>query len=203
MLPARRIQTKQTSPRRPSTRSTANSQLSTTNNYKTTTASPIRFNLRRETTSTSIISNTHLMKDPTSSSNSSFHSHDDNHNQRQVLSPNLSQASVPRAYEIKKIFIDDYDYGRLTNLPSTRPSRPSSRQKWGTIVHPPFPLGYQQIPPEQVTQAVERLSSPLRCRERHTPLQTPSKRYLTVEETDALVNKKLFDLIFLNFIFIV
>jgi hypothetical protein len=189
LLPARRIQIKQISPHRPSTRSMVNSQLSSSRNCKTATPSPTRFYLRRETTSTSIISNTHLTKDSILSSNSSFHSHDDNHNQRSILSPNLSQVSVPRAYEIKKIFVDDYDYGRLTSLSSRRPFRPSSRQKWGTIVHPPFPLGYQQIPPEQVTQAVERLSSPLRCRDRHFPLRTPSRRFLSVEETEALVTK--------------
>jgi hypothetical protein len=181
LLPARRIQTKQVSPTRPVT----NPELPYNLRYgKTITSSPTRIYLRRENTSTSTSSNTHLSKDST---NSSFHSHDEHQNLRTIVSPNLSQSSVPRVYELKKIFVDDYDYGRLTDFSSTRPVRPPSRQKWGTIVHPPFPLGYQHIAPEQVTQAVERLSSPVRCRERHTPIQTPSKRYLSVEETEALV----------------
>jgi hypothetical protein len=194
LLPARRIQTKQVRPNR----SITNTQLSYNSRYRKiiTPTSPTRFYLRRETTSTSINSHINLNKDSRLSSNSSFHSHDDNQNQRQIISPNFSQTFVPRAYEIKKIFVDDYDYGRLTE--SSRQSRPPSRQKWGTIVHPPFPLGYQHIAPEQVTQAVERLSSPVRCRDRHTPIQTPSKRYLSVEETDALVNNKF---IFLYFYF--
>ena len=172
LLPARRMPKKEIS---------NSKQIPYTPRYrKTNAASPTRLYLRRENTSTSTSSN----KDST---NSSFQSHDDHQNSRQVISPNLSLASVPRVYEIKKIFADDSDYGRLTEISVTRPSRPQSRQKWGTIVHPPFPLGYQQMGPDQVTQAVERLSSPLRCRERHTPIHTPSKRYLSVEETQALV----------------
>jgi len=197
LLPARRFPTKTILPNR----SRKDSQLSYTSSYRKT--SPTRFYLRRETTSTSINSNTHLIKDSRLSPNNSFHSHDDNQNQRQIISPNLSQTSVPRAYEIKKIFVDDYDYGRLTDLSSTRPPRSPSRQKWGTIVHPPFPLGYQHITSEQVTQAVERLSSPVRCRDRHTPMQTPSKRYLSVEETDALVNNEFFFLFVMFLIFFV
>jgi hypothetical protein len=193
LLPARRIQTKGKVPNR----SSNNFQLSYTRYRKTITASPTRFNVRREITSTTNISNTHLTKD---SSNSSFHSHDDNQSLRPIISPTCSQTSVPRIYEMKKSFVDDYDYGRLTDLSSTRLSRPISRQKWGTIVHPPFPLGYQHIAPEQVTQAVERLSSSLRCRDRHTPIQTPSKRYLSVEETDALVQNELF--FYFDFVFV-
>jgi hypothetical protein len=181
LLPARRMQTKDVTPGR----SVTNPQMPYAPRYnKTMASSPTRMHLRRETISTSTSSNTHLSKEST---NSSFQSHDDHQNSRQIISPNLSQTSVPRVYEIKKIFVDDTDYGRLTDISLTRPSRPQNRQKWGTIVHPPFPLGYQHIAPEQVTQAVERLSSPARCRERHTPLQTPSKRYLSVEETEALV----------------
>ncbi|CAF4202898.1 unnamed protein product, partial [Rotaria magnacalcarata] len=112
-------------------------------------------------------SNNPLTKDSTVSSTYSFQSHDDTHNQRHIISPNFSQASVPRAYEIKKVFVDDYDYGRLTDISSIRPSRPLSRQKWGTIVHPPFPLGYQHVPPEKITRTVERLANSARCRDRH------------------------------------
>ena len=181
LLPARRIQRKEVSSGRTAT--TTNSQLSYIPRYRKAAAppSPTRVNLRRETTCTSTSSNTYLSKE---SINSSFHSQDE----RPILSPNLSQTSAPRVYETKKIFIDDSDYGRRTDVTSTRPGRTQSRQKWGTIVHPPFPLGYQQVSPEHVTQVVERLSSPVRCRERHTPVQTPSKRYLSVEETDALVS---------------
>lgn len=176
LLPARRQQIN---------RSGNSSQLSYTSRYrKTISPSPTRLQQRRETASTSTSLNTHLTKE---SSSSSFHSQDEQNRIRQIVSPNLSQASVPRAYEIKKIFVDDSDYGRLTDVSSTRPVQPRNRQKWGTIVHPPFPLGYQQVSPEHVTQVVERLSSPMRCRERHTPIQTPSKRYLSVEETEALV----------------
>ncbi len=163
--------------------------------------------LRRETTSTHISSNTPLIKDSTVSPNSSFHSNDENVNhQRSIVSPNLSQTStitghVPRVYELKKLFVDDYDYGRLTDVSTLKAIPSRSRQKWGTIVHPPFPLGYQQIPPEQVTQAVERLASPVRCRDRHTPVHTPSKRYLSVEETDALVKTMASSVDLLMFLF--
>ncbi|CAF2525289.1 unnamed protein product [Rotaria sp. Silwood2] len=190
LLPARRIETKQVSPRCPSTRSIITSQLLyTSRNNKKIMPNPTRVYLRRETTSTTISLNTNLTKDSAVSSIYSFQSHDENQNHRQIISPNLSQTSVPRAYEMKKIFVDDYDYGRLTDISSSRSSRPCSRQKWGTIVHPPFPLGYQHIAPEQITRAVERLSSPVRCRDRHTRLETPSKRYLSTGETDALVNR--------------
>ncbi|CAF1231655.1 unnamed protein product [Rotaria sp. Silwood1] len=191
LLPARRVETKQVSLRCSSTRSIITSQLSyTSRNNKKIMPTPTRIYLRRETTSTTISLNTHLTKDSTvSSSIFSFQSHDDNQNQRQIISPNFSQTSVPRAYEIKKIFVDDYDYGRLTDISPIRSSQPRSRQKWGTIVHPPFPLGYQHIAPEQITRAVERLSNPARCRDRHTRNETPSKRYLSTEETDALINR--------------
>ena len=193
LLPARRIQTTQTSPRRPSTRSTASSQTSyITHDHKTAPFNLTRLHSRRDTNSTSTSWNTHLTKSSTISLNYSFQSHDDNPNQRQIISPNLSQSSVPRVYEIKKIFVDDYDYGRLTDLTPTRPSPPRSRQKWGTIIHPPFPLGYQHIASEQLTRAVERLSNPVRCRDRHTCIETPSKRYLSAEETEALVRNLLF-----------
>jgi hypothetical protein len=199
LLPARRIQSKDVSPRR-STVTTANSHVlsqsnNSSRNRKTIALSPSRLYLRREPTSTNTSLNTPLTKETIISPNSSFHSNDDNLNsQRHIASPNFSQTSttnglVPRVYELKKLFVDDYDYGRLTDVSTLKSIPARSRQKWGTIVHPPFPLGYQQIPPEQVTQAVERLTSPVRCRDRHTPVQTPSKRYLSVEETDALVNK--------------
>lgn len=189
LLPARHIQPKQVSPRRPSTRSTMNSQLSyTCSNLKKISASPARIYFRRETACTTTSLTTQLTKDSAVSSTYSFQSHDDNHNQRQTISPSLSQASVPRAYQIKKMFVDDYDYGRLTDISSTPPTRSRSRQKWGTIVHPPFPLGYQHIAPDRISQAVERLANPPRCRERHTRTETPSKRYLSIEETNSLVN---------------
>jgi hypothetical protein len=194
LLPGRRIQSKEISPHRSTTNSHILSQSTNfSRNRKTITSSPSRFYLRREPTSVHINLNTPVIKESILSPNSSFHSNDDNqNNQRHIASPNLSQTStinglVPRVYEIKKLFVDDYDYGRLTDVSTVKTIPPRNRQKWGTIVHPPFPLGYQQIPPEQVTQAVERLTSPVRCRERHTPIQTPSKRYLSVEETDALV----------------
>ncbi|CAF1453268.1 unnamed protein product, partial [Rotaria sordida] len=190
LLPARRIEIKQVSPHCLSTRPIITSQLSyTSRNNKKIIPNPTRIYLRRETTSTTISLNTHLTKDSAVSSIYSFQNHDDNQNQRQIISPNFSQTSVPRAYEIKKIFVDDYDYGRLTDIPSTRSSQSRSRQKWGTIVHPPFPLGYQHITPEQITRAVDRLSNPVRCRDRHTRIETPSKRYLSAEETGALINR--------------
>ena len=185
LLPARRIQSKDVSPRRSTITTHVLSQSNNSRNRRSIVPSPSKLYLRREPT---------LTKDPVGSPNSSFHSNDDNSNpQRHISSPNFSQTSttnplVPRVYEIKKYFVDDYDYGRLTDVSTLKPVQARNRQKWGTIVHPPFPLGYQQITSEQVTQAVERLTSPVRCRERHTPVQTPSKRYLSVEETDALVN---------------
>ncbi|CAF2479564.1 unnamed protein product [Rotaria sp. Silwood2] len=196
LLPARRIHNKQVSPHR----STANAHVlpQTTNlsrNHKTITPNSSRYYLQRETTSTSTTSNTQLITESTSSPNSSFHSNEENHShQRHLASPNLSQTSitnsfVPRAYEVKKLFVDDYDYGRLTDVSTIRTIPARNRQKWGTIVHPPFPLGYQQVTPERVTKSVQRLTSPVRCRDRHTPIQTPSKRYLSVEETDALINR--------------
>jgi hypothetical protein len=196
LLPGRHIQNKQISPRRSTTNTHVLPQSTNiSRNRKTITSSSSRFYLRRETTLTNICLNAPLIKESTISPNSSFNSHDDNQNiQRHIASPNLSQTStinghVPRVYELKKLFVDDYDYGRLTDVSTVKAIPPRNRQKWGTIVHPPFPLGYQQITPEQVTQSVERLTSPVRCRDRHTPIQTPSKRYLSVEETDALVNK--------------
>ena len=194
LLPGRRIQTKPTALRRPSIYSTTNSQSSYSSrpSKTVTTLSPSRLQVRRETTSTAISLHSQLTKDSRLSPNSSIHSHDkflcDEHsNQRRNISPNLSQSSVPRVYEIKKLFTDDTDYGRLTGVTSTKTTTVRGRQKWGTIVHPPFPLGYQHIAPEQVSQAVERLASPVRCRDRHAAVQSPSKRYLSVEETDALV----------------
>lgn len=194
LLPGRRIQTKPTALRRPSIYSTTtNSQSSYSSRpAKPMTLSPSRLQIRRETTSTAISHHSHLTKDSRLSPNSSIHSHDkslcdDLNHQRRNISPNLSQSSVPRVYEIKKLFTDETDYGRLTENASTRAATVRGRQKWGTIVHPPFPLGYQHIAPEQVSQAVERLASPVRCRDRHVAVQSPSKRYLSVEETDALV----------------
>lgn len=198
LLPARRLPAPQRSLRRSITTSHVLPPPPPSTNLlrsrKTITASPSRFSFPRETTSTNLSLNVQLIKDSSLSPNSSFHSNDDNqHHQRQTASPNLSQISningpVPRVYELKKLFVDDHDYGRLTDVSILKPVPPRNRQKWGTIVHPPFPLGYQQITSEQVTQAVERLASPVRCRDRHTPVQTPSKRYLSVEETDALVS---------------
>lgn len=200
LLPARHIPKNQMSSRGVSTSSAINAPLPySLQNRKTTSKTPTRFYLHRENTSTIASLNTQLTKDSNVSSTYSFQSHDDNHNQRQMISPNFSQSSVPRAYEIKKIFIDDYDYGRLTDISSIRPSRPVSRQKWGTIVHPPFPLGYQHIAPNQITKVVERLANPARCRDRHTSIETPSKRYLSAEETDALVRSNF---IFFSFNFL-
>ncbi|CAF0729836.1 unnamed protein product [Rotaria sordida] len=196
LLPARRIHNKQVSPRRSSTNSHVLPQ--TTNisrNRKTITTNSSRYYLQRETTSTNISLNTQVITESTLSPNSSFNSNEENHNhQRHLASPNLSQTSitnnlVPRVYELKKLFVDDHDYGRLTGVSTIKAIPARNRQKWGTIVHPPFPLGYQQVTPEQVTQSVQRLTSPIRCRDRHTPIQTPSKRYLSVEETDALINR--------------
>jgi hypothetical protein len=203
LLPGRRVQRQQVSPTRSITNSHILSQSTNSSRHrKTITPSPSRLYLRRETTSTNTSLNNQLIKDITLSPNSSFHSNEENNqnHQRHTASPNLSQTSttnglVPRVYEFKKLFNDDYDYGRLTDVSTLRSVPPRNRQKWGTIVHPPFPLGYQQITSEQVTQAVERLASPVRCRDRHTPLQTPSKRYLSVEETDALVT----GIVFLNY----
>ncbi|CAF1257914.1 unnamed protein product, partial [Didymodactylos carnosus] len=58
----------------------------------------------------------------------------------------------------------------------------------GTIVHPPFPLGYQRTTYEQVVDVVKRLNSPMRYKHSHTPSQLPSKKYLSVDETDILIN---------------
>ena len=195
LLPGRRAQSKGAIiARRPSIRSTTTSQSSfSSRTTKTPLTLPSRLNLRRETTSTSTSFNTYLTKDSRLSPNSSIHSHekslcDDLMQQRRNLSPNPSQLSAPRVYEVKKLFADETDYGRLTDATSTKGSPARSRQKWGTIVHPPFPLGYQHIAPEQVNQVVERLASPVRCRDRHRNVQSPSKRYLSVEETEALVS---------------
>ena len=208
LLPARRVQNQPTSPRRSITNAhilPPSTNVSRTR--KTIIPSSSRFYLRGEITSTNTSLNTQSTKETNLSPNSSFHSNDENsnHQQRQTASPNLSLISatnslVPRVYEIKKLVVDDHDYGRLTDVSTLKTIPPRNRQKWGTIVHPPFPLGYQQITPEQVTQAVERLASPVRCRERHTPIQTPSKRYLSIEETDALV-KKILDCYFFPIIF--
>lgn len=194
LLPARRIQGKEASPRRMTTTNTyVLPPQSFSRNRKPITPNSTRYYPRRELTMTSTTFHTPAPKESTVSPNTSFHSNEDNINlPRHIVSPNFSQTStnnslVPRAHEFKKLYVDDYDYGRLTDVATVKAIPARNRQKWGTIVHPPFPLGYQQISPEQVTQAVERLSSPVRCRDRHTPVQTPSKRYLSVEETDALV----------------
>ena len=207
LLPARRIQSKPASIHR----SLPNAPvLSTSTSFSRQRSrlppSPTRFYLRREPTSTNTSLNMSIRKDSSISINSSSPSNDETIHHQQpppptlaapvppTASPILSHTSatnglVPRAYELKKMFVDDYDYGRLTDVSSMKTVPPRNRQKWGTIVHPPFPLGYQQIPPEQVTHAVERLASPIRGRDRRTPVQTPSKRYLSVEETDALVGR--------------
>jgi hypothetical protein len=204
LLPARRIQAKQISPYHSVARSNTNIQLSSPlrNPKPTITPTPTRPYLHRENTSSSINFNSQLT-DSMVSSHNLFYNHDNNLNRRQATSPSSSQASIPRAYEIKKIFVDDYDYGRLTDSSSIRPSQSRSRQKWGTIVHPPFPLGYQHIAHEQVTQAVERLASPLRCRDRHTHIPTSSKRYLSVEETDALVKNEVIVVLCLIFFLLI
>ncbi|CAF0875948.1 unnamed protein product [Didymodactylos carnosus] len=139
------------------------------------------------------------MKDTTiiASPNSSFLSHEKSMDgiQQQRTSPNYSLNStviaysqVPKAYELKKLIPDTYDWGRVTDT-TTSERVPCNRQKWGTIVHPPFPLGYQRATYEQVVDVVERLNSPMRCKHSHTPSQSPSKKYLSVEETDALINR--------------
>jgi len=209
LLPGRRIQSRQVSP----SRSVMNSHVlpQSTNpscNNKTVTPSPTRLYVRRVTTSTNTSSNPLSTKESPLSSHSSLHTNNENHNhQRHIAaSPNFSQTSTTpglasRIYEIKKLYVDDYDYGRLSNVSAIKSTPSRSRQKWGTIVHPPFPLGYQQIAPEQLTQAVERLASPVRCRDRHKPSQTSSKRYLSVEETEALVMKTN-HVFFLLFLFI-
>lgn len=155
-----------------------------------------RSQMSRETTSISINSTATRRKDSSISFNSSCPSTDDHGQQSQSLNDSspisshvgLNQNMVPRVYELKKIFVDDTDYGRLTDVSTSKQTQLArNRQKWGTIVHPPFPLGYQQISADQLTQLVERLSSPNRPKDRRTPIQTPSKRFLSVEQTDALV----------------
>ena len=215
LLPNRRIQTQQVSSRH----LTANSHVlpqttSLLRNRKTDTPNSTQVYLRRETTLTNASLNSQLIIESVLSPSSSFHSNEDNQNHQQyAASPSLSQASgthhlVPRVYELKKIFVDDYDYGRLTDASAIKSTPSRNRQKWGTIVHPPFPLGYQHVSAEQVTQVVQRLASPSRCRDRHTPVQTQSKRYLSVKETEALVRKKKkeeimnrFDLLYEYFLF--
>ncbi|CAF0812550.1 unnamed protein product [Didymodactylos carnosus] len=100
----------------------------------------------------------------------------------------IDYSRVPRAYELKKLFPDTYDWGRVTN-PTKRERISCNRQKWGTIVHPPFPLGYQRATHEQVVDVVGRLNSPTRCKHPHRPSQSLSKKYLSVEETDALIDR--------------
>ncbi|CAF0747144.1 unnamed protein product [Adineta ricciae] len=188
LLPARRTQSKQISSSRLVNGSTANSQIS---DLKSTIQNHTRFGLSRENTSNNSF-NDRMRAESSLSNQSSFQTNSENVDRRQTISSNFSQTFMTRTYEIKKIYVDDY--GRLTDTLNTRPPQPRSRQKWGTIVHPPFPLGYQQISSEQVTQVVERLTSPVRCRDRHTPLPpaTTTKRYLSVGETDALVSHELF-----------
>ncbi|CAF1339959.1 unnamed protein product [Didymodactylos carnosus] len=128
----------------------------------------------------------------TISPNNSFQSNDKtivDETIKERASPNFSLNStvieysrIPtRAYELKRLMVDDW--GRLTD--TTNIQRVPSR----TIVHPPFPLGYQRATHEQVVDVVERLNSPVRCRLSHTPSQSPTKKYLSIEETDALINR--------------
>lgn len=187
LLPARRVQTKEVAIPRPLNRPLANASLSTA---KVVVPPQARFGFVRENTFNSTY-NTRLGTDSALSTYSILPAHDDPVHQRQTASPSFSQASIPRAYEIRKIVVGEYDYGRLTDSSSSRAPLPRNRQKWGTIVHPPFPLGYQQVTSEQVTQVVERLASPVRSRERRTPVPISSKRYLSIEETDALVSDQL------------
>ncbi|CAF0831315.1 unnamed protein product [Adineta ricciae] len=206
LLPARRMQTKQVSSRHLTPNSHILSQVTNASyNRKTISPSPSRLYLRRGTTSTSTSANTHSTKESNSSTHSSIQSGNDERppptasttssQQRPVAaSPNFSHSStnnnvISRIYEVKKLYVDDSDYGRLSDVTAIKNVPGRSRQKWGTIVHPPFPLGYQHSTPEQVSQVVERLTSPVRCRDRHQPAPTPSKRYLSVEETEALINR--------------
>lgn len=208
LLPARRMQTKPVSSRHLTPNSYILSQTTNASYIrKTISPSPSRLYLRRGTTSTSTSANTHSTKESNSSTHGSIQSVSDerppptastNSSQQRptAASPNLSHSStnndvISRIYEVKKIYVDDSDYGRLSDVTAIKNAPGRSRQKWGTIVHPPFPLGYQHSTPEQVSQVVERLTSPVRCRDRHTPAPTPSKRYLSVEETEALVKKIL------------
>ena len=191
LLPARRIQSKPAVSPQPSVRIATGS--SSSYHHQSVSLSPTRLHIRRETTSTTLSSTTPATKDAALSSTSSARSLSKSpcDDPRTMVSPNLSQSSVPRVYEIKKVFVDDSTYGRLIDVSSTKPASSRGRQKWGTIMHPPFPLGYQHVTPEQVTQAVERLTSPVRRRDRHAMIQNPSKRYLSVEETNALVTDAL------------
>ena len=170
LLPARRVSSK------PST------VILPSRNRQTTTTMTRSF-VRRDHSS---------RKDSTYSMNSSSSPSQEELHRGPTASPNFSQTSnnhlVPRVYELKKFFVDDTDYGRLTDVATMKSIPARNRQKWGTIVHPPFPLGYQQVSSEHVHHVVERLTSPLRSRDRRTPSQTPSKRYLSVEETEALVS---------------
>ena len=189
LLPARRIQVKPASPHRPVPIAHLISPSGgLSRDQRTVTPNPARFHMHRE----SLVASKTSAYDSTVSATMS--SNDGTHGHRATASPNFSQTSmsnsfIPRVYDVKKLFVDDHDFGRLIDASNSKGLLPRNRQKWGTIVHPPFPLGYQQTTPEHVTQVVERLSSPVRCRDRHTPAQTPSKRYLSVEETDALVNQ--------------
>jgi hypothetical protein len=191
LLPARRIQSKQSSNVHLSANTPVLGSMHVQARSRKTTSSP--YGLHREITSTSTNSNQTLRHDSLASIPSRLSKNDDIHQSPlPVTSPlpshtSMSNACVSRIYELKKSFVDDYDYGRLTQSSAVKTIPERNRQKWGTIVHPPFPLGYQQVTSEQVTHVVQRLSSPVRTRDRRTPVQTPSKRYLSVEETDALV----------------
>ncbi|UJR10086.1 hypothetical protein I4U23_014308 [Adineta vaga] len=183
LLPGRRNSSKQT-PSHPSiNRSTTTVQPS---NSKLNTQNQVRSSLSRENTSNNSF-NDRMRTDSSIATHSSFHTNDESMNRGQTTSPDFSHTSISRTYEMKKLSVDDY--GRLIDTSNTRSSQPRGRQKWGTIVHPPFPLGYQQVSYEQVVQVVERLTSPVRCRDRHTPLPSATKRYLSIEETDALINR--------------
>ena len=193
LLPARRIQSKPTMSPQPSVRIVTGSSPYHHHHHQSVSLSPTRLHIRRETTSTTLSSTILPTKDSALSSTSSARSVNKSpcDDLRAPVSPNLSQSSVPRVYEIKKVFVDDSTYGRLIDVASAKPASSRGRREWGTIMHPPFPLGYQHVTPEQVTQAVERLASPMRRRDRHVIIQNPSKRYLSVDETNALVTDAL------------
>jgi hypothetical protein len=184
LLPARRNQSKHLlTQSRSSSRSQAYS-------HQTSSSSLSRLHLCRGATSVNAGLTTTFTKDSRVSSHNSIDSHDKSFGdeQQRDLSPNSFQPSfASRVYEAKKVFVDDADYGRLTDTNNVRTLAPGSRQKWGTIIHPPFPLGYQHMTPEQVTQSVKRLASPIRRSDQHTTAQNPSKRCLSIDETEALV----------------
>lgn len=168
LLPARRTQNRQFLARRSSIRSTTTTSQSSFSSQTTK-------NRRRE------------VREHRFSPNSSIYSNEksllDDHQPRRNISP----SSGTRTCESRRHHLDDNEYGRITEIASRKSSPPRERQKWGTIIHPPFPLGYQQVSSEQLSHVVERLSSPIRRRDRQANGQSPTKRYLTIEETTALV----------------